>query len=36
VKELSKTIQDLEVEVETIKESQREIRLEIENIGKKS
>jgi chromosome segregation ATPase len=36
VKELNKTIQDLKMEVETIKKSQRETTLEIENIGKKS
>ena len=36
VKELNKTIQDLKIEVETIKKSQREITLEIENLGKKS
>jgi hypothetical protein len=31
VKELNKTIQDLKMEVETIKKSQRETTLEIEN-----
>jgi septal ring factor EnvC (AmiA/AmiB activator) len=36
VKELNKTIQDLKIEVETIKKSQRETTLEIENLGKKS
>jgi predicted nucleic acid-binding Zn-ribbon protein len=36
VKELNKTIKDLKIEVETIKKSQRETTLEIENIGKKS
>jgi prefoldin subunit 5 len=36
VKELNKTIQDLKMEVETIKKSQRETTLEIENLGKKS
>jgi chromosome segregation ATPase len=36
VKELNKTIQDLKLEVETIKKSQREKTLEIENLGKKS
>ena len=36
VKELNKTIQDLKIEVETTKKSQRETTLEIENIGKKS
>jgi hypothetical protein len=34
--ELNKTIQDLEMEVETIKKTQRETTLEIENLGKKS
>ena len=36
VMELNKTIQDLKMEVETIKKSQRETTLEIENLGKKS
>ena len=36
VKELNKSIQDLKIEVETIKKSQRETTLEIENLGKKS
>jgi uncharacterized coiled-coil protein SlyX len=36
VKELNKTIQDLKMVVETIKKSQRETTLEIENLGKKS
>ena len=36
VKELNKTIQDLKMEVETIKKSKRETTLEIENLGKKS
>jgi chromosome segregation ATPase len=36
VKELNKIIQDLEIEVETTKRSQRETTLEIENLGKKS
>ena len=36
VKELNKTIQDLKMEVETIKKSQRETTLEIENLEKKS
>jgi hypothetical protein len=36
VKELNKTIQDLKVEVETIKNSQGENTLEIENLGKRS
>jgi chromosome segregation ATPase len=33
---LNKTIQDLKIEVETIKKSQRETTLEIEILGKKS
>jgi len=36
VKELTKTIQDLKMEIETIKKAQRETTLEIENLGKKS
>jgi predicted nucleic acid-binding Zn-ribbon protein len=36
VKELTKTIQDLKMETETIKESQRETSMEIENLGKRS
>jgi hypothetical protein len=36
VKEMNKTIQDLKMEVETIKKSQRETTLEIENPGKRS
>jgi chromosome segregation ATPase len=36
VKELNKTIQDLKKEIETIKKSQREITLEIENLGKRT
>ena len=36
VKELNKTIQDLKMEVETIKKSERETTLEIETLGKKS
>ena len=35
VKELNKTIQDIKVEVETIKKSQRETTLEIENLRKR-
>ena len=35
-KKLNKTIQDLKMEVETIKKSQRETNLEIENLGKRS
>jgi hypothetical protein len=34
VKELNKTIQDLKMEIETIRKSQRETGLEIENLGK--
>jgi hypothetical protein len=36
VKELNKTIQDLKMGVETMKKSQRETTLEIENLEKKS
>jgi prefoldin subunit 5 len=36
VKELNKAIQDLKMEVETIKKSQREVTLEIEILRKKS
>ena len=36
MKELNKTIQDLKVEIETIKKSQSETSLEIENLGKNS
>ena len=36
MKQLNKTIQDLKVEVETIKISQKETTLVIENLGKKS
>jgi hypothetical protein len=36
VKELNKTIQDLKMEIESIKKSQRETTLGIENIGKRS
>ena len=36
MKDLKKTIQDLKMEVETIKTSQRETTLETENLGKKS
>ena len=36
MKELNKTIQDLRMEVETIKKTQREKTLEIENLGKRS
>jgi predicted nucleic acid-binding Zn-ribbon protein len=34
VKELNTTFQDLKMEIETIKKSQRETNLEIENQGK--
>jgi hypothetical protein len=36
VKELNKTIQDLKVEIEAIKKSQRDTTLEMENLGKRS
>jgi hypothetical protein len=36
VKELNKAIQDLEVEVGTIKKTKMEANLEIENLGKRS
>ena len=36
MKEINKTIQDLKMEVEAIKKSQRETTLEIENLGKRS
>jgi prefoldin subunit 5 len=36
VKELNKTIQDLKMEIESIKKSQRETTLELENLGKRS
>jgi prefoldin subunit 5 len=36
VKELNNTIQDLKRKIETIKKSQRETNLEIENLEKKS
>jgi prefoldin subunit 5 len=36
VKELNKTIQVLKMEIETIKKSQRETTLDIENLGKRS
>jgi hypothetical protein len=35
-KELNEIIQDLKLDIETIKKSQRETTLEIENLGKKS
>ena len=34
--EFNKSIQDLKMEVETIKKSQRETTLELENLGKRS
>ena len=36
VKELNKTIQDLKLELETIRKSQKETTLGIENLGKRS
>ena len=36
MKEMNKTIQDLKMELETIKKSQKETTLEIENIVKRS
>jgi hypothetical protein len=36
VKELNKTTQNLKMETESIKKSQRETTLEIENLGKRS
>jgi hypothetical protein len=36
MKELNKPIQDLKMEVETIKKSQKETTLEIEKLGKRS
>ena len=35
MKELNKAIQDLKVEVETIKKTQMEANLEVENLGKR-
>ena len=35
MKELNKTIQDLKMEIESIKKSQRKTTLEIENLGKR-
>jgi predicted HicB family RNase H-like nuclease len=34
VKELNKTIQDLKMEIETIKKTQREATLDMDNLGK--
>jgi chromosome segregation ATPase len=36
VKEMNKTIQDLKMDIDTIKKSQRETTLELENLGKQS
>jgi cell division protein FtsB len=36
VKEMNKTIQDLKMEVQTIKKSERKTALEIQNLGKGS
>ena len=36
MKELNKIIQYLKMEIETMKKSQRETTLEIENLGKRS
>ena len=36
MKELNKTNQDLKIEIETIKKSQKETTLEIENLGERS
>ena len=36
MKELNTSIQDLKVEVETVKKTQMETNLEIENLGKRS
>ena len=36
VLEFNKTIQDLKMEVETIKKTQKETTLELENLGKRS
>ena len=33
---MNKTIQDLKMEIETIKKSQKETTLELENLGKRS
>jgi prefoldin subunit 5 len=35
-KKMNKTIQDLKMKIETIKKSQRETTLELENLGKRS
>jgi len=36
VKEINKAVQDLKVEIETIKKTQTEEILEIENLGKRT
>ena len=36
MKELNKTIQDLKMEIEIIRKSQRETILELEDLGKRS
>jgi chromosome segregation ATPase len=36
VKEMNKTIQDLKMDIETIKTSQKETTLELENLGKRA
>jgi chromosome segregation ATPase len=36
VKEMNKTIQNLKMDIKTIKKSQRETALELENLGKRS
>ena len=36
VKEMNKIIQDLKMEIETMKKSQRETTLDLENLGKRS
>ena len=35
-KEVNKTVEDLKMEIETIKKSQREMTLELENLSKRS
>jgi predicted nucleic acid-binding Zn-ribbon protein len=36
VKELNKTFQDLKLEIETLKKTQRKTTLKMENLGKRS
>ena len=36
MKELNKTIQDLKIEIETLKKTQRETAMELENLGKRT